>query len=136
MDRSACTAALRIEPRFPGDRLVGGKYNLATHTVFLYKEDILIQCGRLFGSTDRAEEYIAVILAHELGHAQDGQLRELADSLDLPISEAEKAHIRLRIEENAWAYAEALLPEADAAFLGTIIEHSLAAYRSVIADVA
>lgn len=118
-----------IEPRFHDNRLVGGKYHLGSHTVFLYKEEIIRQCCRLFGSSSRLREYIAVILAHELGHAQDPELLQLADALDEPLTPREEAEIRLRIEENAWAYALSLLSETDTSFLDSIMEESLFSYR-------
>lgn len=119
-----------IEPRFRNNRRVGGKYHLASHTVYLYKEEIVRQCCELFGSPCRLKEYIAVILAHELGHAEDPELEQLAAALDGPLTERQEAEIRLRIEENAWAYAVSLLREADASFLHIIMEESLFSYRN------
>ncbi|WP_310551176.1 hypothetical protein [Paenibacillus glufosinatiresistens] len=132
MSRSRQNIPVVIEPRFPGKRLVGGKYHLDSHTVFLYKASIVAQCVRLFGSTERLKEYIEVVLAHELGHAQDRELRGLADALDGPLTEREEAGIRLRIEENAWQYAQALLWDADPLLIGRIIDESLAGYREQI----
>ncbi|WP_249899887.1 hypothetical protein [Paenibacillus sp. PK3_47] len=123
---------MRIEPRFRDNRLVGGKYHMGSHTVYLYKEEIIRQCCTLFGSTDRLKEYIAVILAHELGHSEDTELVQLADALERPVSQREEAEIRLRIEQNAWAYAEALLSDTDSAFLQLIIEESLLSYRNTL----
>lgn len=110
--------------------MVGGKYHLASHTVFLYKEEIVRQCCELFGSSCRLKEYIAVILAHELGHAQDPELEQLAAALDGPLTGRQEAEIRLRIEENAWAYAVSLLTEADSSFLHIIMDESLFSYRN------
>lgn len=105
---------------------------MGSHTVYLYKEEIARQCAALFGSTSRLKEYIAIILAHELGHSEDIELGQLADALDQPLSQREEAEIRLRIEENAWTYAEALLNDADPLFLQSIIEESLLSYRNIL----
>ncbi|AIQ70149.1 hypothetical protein PGRAT_22725 [Paenibacillus graminis] len=119
-----------LEPRFQDNRLVGGKYHLASHTIFLYKEEIVRQCCELFGSHLRLKEYIAVVLAHELGHSEDLELEQLAAALDGPLTGRQEAEIRLRIEENAWAYAISLLTEADPYFLHMIMEESLFSYRN------
>ncbi|MEC0170926.1 hypothetical protein [Paenibacillus graminis] len=119
-----------LEPRFQDNRLVGGKYHLASHTIFLYKEEIVRQCCELFGSHLRLKEYIAVVLAHELGHSEDLELEQLAAALDGPLTGRQEAEIRLRIEENAWAYAISLLTEADPSFLHMIMEESLFSYRN------
>lgn len=86
----------------------------------------------LFGSLAPLEAYIYVILAHELGHAEDMELEYLSNLLDGPLSAPEQAEIRLRIEENAWRYAESLLPGLDPVFLHTIIDESLLSYRQAI----
>ncbi|WP_246553208.1 hypothetical protein [Paenibacillus tritici] len=118
-----------VEPRFRKNRLVGGKYHLGSHTIYLYKEEIVRQCCELFGSPCRLKEYIAVILAHELGHSEDLELEQLAAALDGPLTGRQEAEIRLRIEENAWAYASSLLTEADPSFMHIIREESLFSYR-------
>ncbi|WP_379160878.1 hypothetical protein [Paenibacillus sp. sgz5001063] len=120
---------VKIEACFPGKRLVGGKYHMGSHTVYLYKEDIIEQCVRLFGSLDRLEEYIAVIFAHELGHSEDQKLQELAVLLDEALTERERAEISLTIEENAWHYAQCLLSHYDPLFIEHIIEQSLSGYH-------
>jgi hypothetical protein len=132
LTRSGSQVTVRIEPRFRDNRLVGGKYHMGSHTVYLYKEEIARQCASLFGSTSRLKEYIAIILAHELGHSEDTELGQLADALDQPLSQREEAEIRLRIEENAWTYAETLLNDADPFFLQSIIEESLLNYRNTL----
>lgn len=86
----------------------------------------------LFGSLAPLQSYIFVILAHELGHAEDEDLKFLSGLLDGPLTAAEEAEIRLRIEENAWRYAESLLWDVDPVFLGTIIDESLYSYRQAI----
>lgn len=126
--RSNSQVQVKIETRFLGKRLVGGKYHMGSHTVYLYKEEIMEQCIRLFGSLDRLEEYIAVIFAHELGHSEDKDLQELASLLDGPLMERERAEISLKIEQNAWSYAQGLLSNCDPLFILNIIEHSLSDY--------
>ncbi|WP_235941434.1 hypothetical protein [Paenibacillus puerhi] len=127
--RSGSRIEVKIEPRFPGNRLVGGKYHMATHQVYIYKEPIKQQCFQLFGSLDRLEDYIAVVCAHELGHSEDAELVRLAGRLDEKITDPERRFIALEIEENAWRYAESILPDLEPAFLDTIIQASLASYR-------
>lgn len=126
--RSDSRVQVTIEASFPGQRLVGGKYHMGSHTIYLYKEEIIEQCTRLFGSLDRLQEYIAVIFAHELGHSEDMELEELADLLDGPLTAREQAEIRLKIEENAWNYTRHLLSHYDPFFVEHIIEESLSGY--------
>lgn len=95
----------------------------------LYQTQIEQQCLRLFGSLDGLEHYAMAVCAHELGHAEDTELAALACKLDEEISEREQAYVALRIEENAWHYAQRLLPELDPAFLQAIVEESLLHYR-------
>jgi hypothetical protein len=130
MLRSGSKVNVKIEARFPGNRLVGGKYHMATHTVYLYKEEIREQCILLFGSLERLEEYIAVVFAHELGHAEDTQLEQLTTWLDESFTVRDRAETKLRIEENAWDYAEILLADMDSEFIDIIINESLAGYRN------
>jgi len=120
---------VRIEPCFPDGRLVGGKYHAASHTVFLYEEEIIEQCKLLFGSLEPLRSYIRVILAHELGHAEDNELEYLSGLLDTSSAPADRFRVMLHIEENAWRYAEALLPDIDPIFLRTIVDESLFSHR-------
>ncbi len=79
------------------------------------------------------KEYLMVILAHELGHAEDPYLSDLADKWDEAEDGAIRNRIALQIEENAWAYAEKVLPDVDPSFIKTIIFfHSLRSYREDI----
>ncbi|WP_127580370.1 hypothetical protein [Paenibacillus koleovorans] len=129
--RAGSRVPVRVEASFPEQRLVGGKYHMASHSITLYVETMKQQCFLLFGSLDRLEEYIAVILAHELGHAQDGDLRQLCERLDGDLSDAERDRTLLQIEVNAWRYARQLLKDfADASTLDTIVMESLAMYNS------
>ncbi|WP_243633364.1 metallopeptidase family protein [Paenibacillus xerothermodurans] len=134
---SGSQVEVSVQRRFPGKRLVGGKYQPASHKVTLYQEPIKQQCRQLFGSLDRLEDYIAVVFAHELGHAEDPQLEQLSRLLDGDLMVKERNAIALQIEENAWAFAEAWLTGIDPAFIRLIIDESLAAYRlAVQSDIA
>lgn len=132
MDRSDSCVPVQIESSFPENRLVGGKYHMESHTVYLYQKEIMEQCNILFGSLAPLKSYIAVILAHELGHAEDAELAQLSSLLDGPLTIYEEARVRLHIEENAWRYAESLLFDVDPVFLGTIIDESLYSYREAL----
>ncbi|WP_454191146.1 hypothetical protein [Paenibacillus sp. Marseille-Q7038] len=105
---------------------------MSSHTVYLYQKEIMEQCRMLFGSLAPLHSYISVILAHELGHAEDAELKHLSGLLDGPLTVSEQAQIRLRIEENAWRYAESLLWDIDPVFLSTIIDESLYSYHQAI----
>lgn len=129
LECSGLPVTLSIERRFPGHRLVGGKYSMNAGTITMYSEVIAAQCLQLFGSLDRAEDYFAVVVAHELGHAADAELERLSAAMDMGGSPADIRRIALRIEENAWAYAVSLLPEIEDAFIQAIIDESLRAYR-------
>ena len=126
MRKAASPVAVKIEARFPGTRLVGGKFSMAENRIYLYKEGIMRQCMRLFGSLEKLEDYAAVVL----GHANDSELEELASRLDWDLSAAERAFVRLAIEENAWRYARTVLADLDPAFVEPIVSESLAGYRS------
>lgn len=129
LERSGSLAKIKLENHFPGNRIAGGKYSMGTHTITLYMEEIMKQCQQLFSSTDRFLDYFTVVFAHELGHAEDTELEELANYLDSCITEQERCLTALKIEENAWAFAEKLLPDMDKAFMQKIIYHSLKPYR-------
>ncbi|WP_370224387.1 hypothetical protein [Cytobacillus sp.] len=129
LERSGSLAEIKLESHFPGNRIAGGKYSMGTHTVTLYMEEIKNQCHQLFSSADRFLDYFTVVFAHELGHAEDAELEELANHLDSCITEQEHFLTALKIEENAWAFAEKLLPDMDKAFMQKIIYHSLKPYR-------
>ncbi|MFB5266846.1 hypothetical protein ACE41H_08600 [Paenibacillus enshidis] len=128
--------SVRLEKKFPGGRMVGGKYNMNTHTITMYTDVIQAQCMQMFGSLEQAEEYFAVVLAHEIGHAADPELRALSEALDETDDPSVKRLTALRIEENAWNYALNLLPEADSRFMSIIIDESLFAYREMARDQA
>ncbi len=121
-----------LESHFPGGRMAGGKYNMGRHLITLYIEEIKAQCMQLYGSHDLLEAYVDIVLAHEIGHAEDGDLDRLASLMDTSDSELERRRIALRIEENAWAYARALLPETSSPMLDEIVRESLQAYHEAI----
>lgn len=126
--RSGTKAEIVLKKRFPGGRLVGGKYSIGAHTITLYIDVIKEQCQTLFHSTERFMEYFAIVAAHEIGHAEDTQLGQLADQLDACSSGHERGEIALKIEENAWEYASRLLFEMDKDFMDQIVGQSLEPY--------
>ncbi|MDO7906417.1 hypothetical protein Q5741_08300 [Paenibacillus sp. JX-17] len=137
LERANIGVSVQLESVFPGGRLVGGKYGMNSHTITLYTEVILDQCLQLFGTLERAEDYFAVIAAHEIGHAADMELGSLCEAMESSMMPAERSRIALQIEENAWNYALQLIPEIDAVFISTIIDESLAAYREQVqSDIA
>lgn len=119
--------SVTLEDAFPGRRLVGGKYSMSNHSITMFTEDVTEQCLRLFPRDTCLPEYFKVVLAHELGHAHDKELEELADSLDFA-DEPERNRLMLRIEENAWRFARSILPDVAPSFLEEIEVQSLAPY--------
>ncbi|MFB9328426.1 hypothetical protein ACFFSY_21045 [Paenibacillus aurantiacus] len=132
LESSGSSVRVVLEDSFPGGRMIGGKYSLSTHTITMYISEIASQCMQLFGSDLQLADYFEVVFAHELGHAEDSNLPELARRLEENMAAVETAHTALLIEENAWAYALKLLPDAEPAFVDRIIEHSLASYFDAI----
>ncbi|MED1204066.1 hypothetical protein [Heyndrickxia acidicola] len=126
---SGSNANVRLMNRFPGNRLVGGKYSPGTHTVTLYIEEIRKQCRLLFASEDVFPIYFWIVLAHELGHAEDSELNTLSERYDICGSDVERKRIALKIEENAWDFARTIVPEDYRGILEEIIDQSLRAYR-------
>ncbi|HZG69896.1 MAG TPA: hypothetical protein VEY51_00025 [Chondromyces sp.] len=133
--RSGSSASVIIENHFPDHRMVGGKYNSNNHTVTIYLEEIREQCQQVFLTDDFFLDYVAVVLAHELGHAEDSELEFLSNKLYKETNEIEKKKIALKIEENAWEFAEKLIPEMDQAFMKTIIYFALKSYREELQPV-
>ena len=134
--RSGSTVNVILESRFPGRRMVGGKYTMGSHTVTLYLDVIKEQCMQLFGSLDGLEAYTAIVFAHELGHAEDEQLSSLAAQLDAELTEAERAAVALRIEENAWQFAAKLLNESEQALFPEVVYYSLKPYHDVLETIS
>lgn len=134
LDLSGSTAKVVFKNRFPGRRLVGGKYNPVTHTITLYRETIREQCLQMFGTDRYASAFAAIIFAHEAGHAMDPHLQELSDMLDnKELSKWGKSRIALRIEQNAWQFAAKLLSEGPyRALLQEISYQSLEPYYKAL----
>lgn len=129
LKKSGSQVNVKLEDHFPGNRLAGGKYSMGSHTITLYIEEIKNQCDLLFSDDEHFLDYFAVVFAHEIGHAEDGELAELAARLDHSRTELERRQVNLKIEENAWMFAEELLSHMDQSFLQKIIYHSLKPYR-------
>jgi predicted Zn-dependent protease with MMP-like domain len=132
LEKAGSTAVVVLEDYFGGNRFAGGKYSMGTHTITLYTEEIKKQCQQIFSSLDHFEDYFAVVCAHEIGHAEDRELGELADHFDLAATSLERNQLALRIEENAWEFAEKLLGHINIAFVKTIIYHSLQPYMELL----
>ncbi|MBO2944701.1 hypothetical protein JJQ72_12035 [Paenibacillus sp. F411] len=133
--RSGSGVAVKLESRFPGGRLIGGKYGMDAHAVTMYTEVIQQQCLQLFGSLESVYDYFTVVFAHELGHAMDDELSVMIERLDAAEDERARTEIALQIEEKAWSYARGWLTEVDPSFISVIIEQSLAAYHEELAPV-
>ncbi len=135
--RSGLQVVVRLESRFEDGRLIGGKYGMISKSVTMYTEVIREQCLQMFGSLARVEDYFKVVLAHELGHASDAALPLLCEELeDAATGQERRTRVALQIEENAWNYALALVPEVDASFFSTVIDESLLAYRMQVEEAA
>lgn len=136
LKQSGSQVGIKLRHRFPGGRNVGGKYNIDDHTVTLYLTEIRKQCRVMFGSASAplCRQLLRIVLAHELGHAEDPQLSELSDSMDSCGSPLERSKLALQIEENAWSYARQLLPAACSEMLDIVVQHSLRSYYEVIAE--
>jgi hypothetical protein len=129
--RAGSSVHVILEKNFPGKRIAGGKYNMGTHTITMYVDEIKRQCKMLFKTLDCFYEYFTVVFAHELGHAEDDELEGLADRMDVA-DDYERKRIALRIEENAWCIAKDLIPDLDSNFIHGIIEESLLFYRDQV----
>ncbi|KKI89093.1 hypothetical protein WQ54_28125 [Bacillus sp. SA1-12] len=130
--RSGSSADVIVESAFPDGRLVGGKYHLGTHTITLYLNEIKKQCEQLFATDQYFLDYLTIVTAHELGHAEDQELEELCDQLDECPTQVERDKISLRIEENAWRYARSILSGIETNIVETVIFHSLKPYYEEI----
>ncbi|MBT2694926.1 hypothetical protein [Bacillus sp. ISL-55] len=130
--QSGSSVQVELEDFFPGDRFAGGKYNFGTHTITLYIEEIKAQCLQLFSSLDQFEDYLAVVFAHEIGHAEDGELAELIQQIEETGNDVLKKKVALQIEMNAWDYARMLIPEKLHSFMDTIIGYSLEPYYEAL----
>jgi hypothetical protein len=129
--RAGSSVNVILESNFPGKRIAGGKYNMGTHTITMYIDEIKRQCKMLFQTLEHFYEYFTVVFAHELGHAEDEDLEELADRMDIA-DDYERKKIALQIEENAWCIAKDLIPDIDRNFTNEIIQESLLFYRDQV----
>ena len=130
--QSGSSVKVELESYFPGDRFAGGKYNFASHTITLYIEEIKAQCLQVFSALDHFEDYLAVVFAHEIGHAEDSQLSDLIEQMDACNNDYTRTDIALNIENNAWDYARMLIPEKLHPFMDTIIHYSLQPYYEAL----
>lgn len=130
--QSGSGVKVELEDFFPGDRFAGGKYNFGSHTITLYIEEIKAQCLQLFSSLDQYENYLAVVFAHEIGHAEDRELAELIQKMDGTTNDVSKKGIALQIEMNAWDFARTLIPPKLHPFMDTIIHYSLQPYYEAL----
>lgn len=130
--QSGSSVKVELEDFFPGDRFAGGKYNFGSHTITLYIEEIKAQCLQLFSSLDQYENYLAVVFAHEIGHAEDRELAELIQKMDGTTNDVSKKGIALQIEMNAWDFARTLIPPKLHPFMDTIIHYSLQPYYEAL----
>ncbi|MFK4341111.1 MULTISPECIES: hypothetical protein [unclassified Paenibacillus] len=134
LQRADIGVTVKLEKRFPGGRLIGGKYAMNAHTITMYMDTIETQCIQMFGSVERVEEYFTVVLAHEIGHAADSELPDLSDAMEQESELGTRQRFALQIEENAWNYALGLVPEIETTFISTVIEESLLAYRVPVVE--
>lgn len=132
LHRANSDVRVRTRKRFPGPRSVGGKFGMNSRMITLYLHEIEEQCFNLFGSLKHVNDYFTIILAHELGHAEDPMLEQLADDLDECTDPLLRARIALRIEENAWEFARVLVPEVNSYVFEQIVDCSLEAYYDAI----
>ncbi|MGA9288222.1 MAG: hypothetical protein WBV93_07680 [Anaerobacillus sp.] len=117
-----------LEDHFPEERIIGGKYSLEKHVITIYLKEVRMQCMLLFGSDEYMLNYFTVILAHELGHAADQNLRAMADLRASTSDVKRRNQISIKLEENAWNYATRLIPDLHP-LLMIVKERSLDMYR-------
>jgi hypothetical protein len=134
--RASSDVRVRTKKKFPGSRSVGGKFSMGSRMITLYLQEIEEQCFQIFGSLRSIDDYVTIILAHEMGHAHDPLLEQLSDQLDSCHEPLEAARLALRIEQNAWDYASELVPEVDRFVFEKIVECSLEAYHERIQEAA
>lgn len=132
--RSNSKIEVVLEHMFPGRRLIGGKYNLDDNRITLYLGVLEQQCKLLFDSLEPFEEYVRVVLAHELGHAHDPELEYLSDRLVYICGTLSRTRVSLRLEQNAWRYAEDLLRRESPTVFDTIMGQSLSSYYELLPE--
>ncbi|MDO3410120.1 hypothetical protein QWJ34_10140 [Saccharibacillus sp. CPCC 101409] len=136
LTRSDSRIEVVLENLFPGKRLVGGKYNLDDNRITLYLGVLEEQCIQLFGTLDDFEEYVRIVLAHELGHANDPELEYLSERLVKIRGNLSRIRVTLRLEENAWRYADDLVRTENPALFDTIMGQSLSGYYEALPEYA
>lgn len=136
LTRSNSEIEVVLEHLFPGKRLIGGKYNLDDNRITLYLGVLEEQCRLLFGSLEPFEDYVRVVLAHELGHAHDPELEYLSDRLVQIRGKLSRTRVSLRLEQNAWRYADDLLRRENPAVFDTIMGYSLSGYYDLLPEYA
>ncbi|OWR31696.1 hypothetical protein CDO73_04220 [Saccharibacillus sp. O23] len=136
LTRSNSKIEVVLENLFPGKRLVGGKYSLDDRRITLYLGVLEEQCKLLFGTLESFEEYVRVVLAHELGHANDPELEYLSERLMKIRGRLSRTRVSLRLEENAWRYANDLIRMENPAMFDTIMGQSLYSYYEVLPEYA
>ncbi|MCQ4088058.1 hypothetical protein [Saccharibacillus sp. JS10] len=134
--RSNSKIEVVLENLFPGKRLIGGKYNLDDNRITLYLGVLEQQCELLFDSLEPFQEYVRVVLAHELGHAHDPELEYLSNRLSSIRGKVSRTRISLRLEQNAWQYADDLLRGENPIVFDTIRGQSLSGYYEVLPEYA
>ncbi|WP_409294864.1 hypothetical protein V1498_17045 [Peribacillus sp. SCS-26] len=114
LDRCGLSIPVLLEKRFPGGRLVGGKFNVGTRTITMYIDTVWEQCLQLLGSGTDFLNYYAIVLAHELGHALDEDLEELAEMLHIYEGNETESEGLIRLaEEKAWDIAREIVYDLD-----------------------
>ncbi|MFC7370561.1 hypothetical protein ACFQPF_02595 [Fictibacillus iocasae] len=106
---SNTSADVFIQEENQNGRRIGGMYSMDTHTVTLYQKEIYSQAMEFFPEQDRFRDYVRIICAHELGHANDPYLTILAYRLDKERDFLKRKKIELLIEVQAWKYAKIIL---------------------------
>jgi hypothetical protein len=126
---SKTTASIRIEEKNPNGRRIGGMYSMEDHSITLYTEEILSQSEDFFRGQNVFYDYLKVILAHELGHANDPYLKVLAERHGNETDFLTRKKIELVIEVQAWKAARKLLNrDVPQHVFRTIRKESLAHY--------
>jgi hypothetical protein len=110
-DRSSSQIDILLKPKDESGRHIGGKFSLDEQAITLYTDELARQCQLFFQDKLDVIQYAKVVLAHELGHSLDKQLKGLSHSLESIEDPFNKTRIALLIELNAWKIAKSLLPD-------------------------
>ncbi|WP_083711704.1 hypothetical protein [Domibacillus epiphyticus] len=128
--KSDSSVSVKIERSPNRNTIAGGKYSLSNNCITLYLDGIQKQCEILYGSLKPYEKHLAAVFAHELGHAEDKELTALSEQLEKTVDPLEKKRIALRIETNAWRYANQLLNSENEDFMKLLMHFSLEPYHA------